>query len=69
MKQALHNSIPDILIGRDIEKKEISKFIENHGKSKVSASLYISGAPGTGKSACLTEVLAHIKVKFLLGFL
>lgn len=64
IKHALHNFIPDNLVGRDTEKNKISSFIEKHGTNKVSGSLYISGAPGTGKTACLAQILANTKVDF-----
>ena len=35
---------------------QINDFIESHVCQKHAGSLYISGAPGTGKTACLTEL-------------
>lgn len=61
-KHALHSSVPDTLVGRDEEIKQISKFIRRRVRNRDSGSLYISGAPGTGKSACLMKVLSEDKV-------
>lgn len=57
-------STPKKLVGRNTERKIISDFILeniNHVKSakikKHSGALYISGLPGTGKSALVNEIL------------
>ncbi|XP_072031451.1 cell division control protein 6 homolog [Amphiura filiformis] len=56
-KQALHTSVPDRLLCREKETKAISSFLQEHlGKDK-PASMYISGAPGTGKTACLSSIM------------
>ncbi|XP_078493648.1 cell division control protein 6 homolog [Ciona intestinalis] len=62
VKNALHNAAPKRLIGRESELKEIDDFIEDLVEKKKSGSLYISGAPGTGKSACLSQALSDPKV-------
>uniref|UniRef100_F6X8B5 Cell division control protein n=1 Tax=Ciona intestinalis TaxID=7719 RepID=F6X8B5_CIOIN len=62
LKNALHNAAPKRLIGRESELKEIEDFIEDLVETKKSGSLYISGAPGTGKSACLSQALSDPKV-------
>ncbi|CAK8675089.1 unnamed protein product [Clavelina lepadiformis] len=62
VKSALHNAVPDQLVGRDPELSEISSFVTNHIASGNAGSLYISGAPGTGKSACLVNVLSNEKI-------
>jgi len=54
---ALHNSSPNQLIGRDEEINQVKQFITSHIDSNTAASLYISGAPGTGKTACVTSIL------------
>ena len=58
------NAIPDYLPCRDQERKTITEYI-NHGlKNKgSSSSLYISGMPGTGKTATTLEVLKTIRKK------
>uniref|UniRef100_H2YCD3 Cell division control protein n=1 Tax=Ciona savignyi TaxID=51511 RepID=H2YCD3_CIOSA len=62
VKNALHNSVPKRLIGRTSEIQEINDFINHHAKEQTAGSLYISGAPGTGKTACLSQVLSSSKV-------
>lgn len=42
---------PGVLIGRDDEKKQLSTFISECIDSSSAGCLYISGPPGTGKSA------------------
>ena len=62
LQSALHHSLPGNLIGRKNEQTEITEFICSHIKTQTSASMYISGAPGTGKTACLTKILTSSKV-------
>nr|XP_039268452.1 cell division control protein 6 homolog [Styela clava] len=61
-KRALHSSVPDVLVGREDEIQKISQFISYGVTNQKSGSLYISGAPGTGKSACLMKVLNNDKI-------
>ena len=49
-------SAPGKLIGREDERREISTFLKNSVESSSSGCLYISGPPGTGKSALIGEV-------------
>ena len=49
-------SAPTALYGRDNERKELESFISIRTKSKKSGCIYISGPPGTGKSAFVNEV-------------
>lgn len=56
-KRALHSTTPDSLPGRQKELKELEFFIKEHLEEKRSGSLYISGPPGTGKTASLTLIL------------
>jgi origin recognition complex subunit 1 len=52
------SAIPDSLPCRDKERKMIIDYIENGLKNKgSSSSLYISGMPGTGKTATTLEVI------------
>lgn len=44
------------LPGREKEYTVITNFLLENLKNKTSGSLYISGAPGTGKTACLTKI-------------
>ncbi|PHH53367.1 Cell division control protein 18 [Ceratocystis fimbriata CBS 114723] len=61
-------SDPGQLIGRDTEKKEIDEFLARcHGDKtngkKMGGCLYVSGPPGTGKSAMCTELSAAMARK------
>ncbi|XP_078326574.1 cell division control protein 6 homolog [Crassostrea virginica] len=60
-KQTFHTAKPDRLVGREKEVEEISKFVRGCVSQKTSGSLYISGAPGTGKTASLSHILDNIK--------
>ncbi|KAK4499895.1 hypothetical protein PRZ48_008081 [Zasmidium cellare] len=50
-------SNPGRLIGRENERAELERFIRNAIESKLTGCLYVSGPPGTGKSALLDEVI------------
>ncbi|KAI1292096.1 Cell division control protein 6 -like protein [Halotydeus destructor] len=39
------------------------KFVSNRLEEEVAGSLYISGAPGTGKTLCVSHVLKHLEKK------
>lgn len=41
--------------------KEVAEFLENHVSRQVPGSLYISGAPGTGKTAVLSYTMKKLK--------
>lgn len=60
IRQALHTSIPSDLISRDQELSTIREFVDRTIKKSKQGSLYMSGAPGTGKTACLTKVLEDV---------
>ncbi|KAF1815857.1 cell division control protein Cdc6 [Eremomyces bilateralis CBS 781.70] len=51
---------PGRLVGRDHERQELQDFIASHTSEKMPGSLYISGPPGTGKSALVTEVFQDL---------
>ncbi|KAL9095637.1 MAG: hypothetical protein Q9165_002069 [Trypethelium subeluteriae] len=50
------SSNPGPLVGREEERAELAKFIEDHVDGHRGGCLYVSGPPGTGKSALLGEV-------------
>ncbi|KAL3282050.1 hypothetical protein HHI36_005251 [Cryptolaemus montrouzieri] len=56
-KMALHSTTPQSMPGRQTEFEELETFIRNNFQEKRSASLYISGPPGTGKTASLSLIL------------
>ena len=47
---------PGILIGRDEERNELRSFIEKSIDTKSGRCMYVSGPPGTGKSALVNEI-------------
>ncbi|KAL8694154.1 MAG: hypothetical protein Q9218_001151 [Villophora microphyllina] len=47
---------PGRLIGRDAERSELEMFIEGGIDSRLGRCLYVSGPPGTGKSALVREI-------------
>jgi cell division control protein 6 len=53
-------SAPTALYGRDEERKELQTFISTRTKSKKSGCIYVSGPPGTGKSAFVNEVCCSV---------
>ncbi|XP_014031792.2 cell division control protein 6 homolog [Salmo salar] len=61
VKQALHTAVPERLLSREAERSFIRSFLEDKALKASPASLYISGAPGTGKTACLNCVLQEMK--------
>ncbi|KAJ8096836.1 P-loop containing nucleoside triphosphate hydrolase protein [Lipomyces tetrasporus] len=55
---------PGKLLCRDVERDILKSFFESHVSNRTAGSLYISGPPGTGKSALMAEVLDDLKDKF-----
>ncbi|NXD71261.1 CDC6 protein, partial [Eolophus roseicapillus] len=60
-KRVLHLAVPDRLHAREREMGIIRQFLRDHICGRRPGSLYISGAPGTGKTACLSRVLLDCK--------
>ncbi|XP_050307032.1 cell division control protein 6 homolog [Anthonomus grandis grandis] len=56
-RKALHSNFPTDMPGREKEIQEISEFIKGHLENESSGSIYISGPPGTGKTASLNLIL------------
>uniref|UniRef100_A0A8C5QDI0 Cell division control protein n=1 Tax=Leptobrachium leishanense TaxID=445787 RepID=A0A8C5QDI0_9ANUR len=56
-KRVLNTAIPERLLARDKETESIQRFLKTHVSCGKPGSLYISGAPGTGKTACLNKLL------------
>ncbi|KAJ1938360.1 AAA ATPase, partial [Linderina pennispora] len=65
MKKVMHRSTtaPQI-IGRSAEQSSIRAFLRDTVEQNRGGSLYISGNPGTGKTACLQSIMSQSKVKF-----
>ncbi|KAG6929785.1 cell division cycle 6 [Chelydra serpentina] len=57
VKSVLHTAVPDRLLAREKETDAIRRFLKEHVCGEKPGSLYISGAPGTGKTACLSRIL------------
>eukprot|EP00066_Takifugu_rubripes_P010325 XP_003978064.1 PREDICTED: cell division control protein 6 homolog [Takifugu rubripes] len=63
VKQALHTAVPERLLSREAERESIRSFLEEKVLQRHPGSLYISGAPGTGKTACLNCALQEMKAR------
>lgn len=59
----MHSSIPESLPGRETELLQLENFIQGHLNEESSGSLYVSGPPGTGKTASLSTIMAKSKYK------
>ncbi|XP_055476217.1 cell division control protein 6 homolog [Psammomys obesus] len=66
-KLVLSTAVPDRLPAREQEMGVIRDFLKEHICGKKAGSLYLSGAPGTGKTACLSRILQDFK-KEVKGF-
>ncbi|XP_049635541.1 cell division control protein 6 homolog [Suncus etruscus] len=66
-KLVLNTAVPDRLPAREKEMDVIRSFLREHICGRKAGSLYLSGAPGTGKTACLNRILQDLK-KQLKGF-
>ncbi|XP_009462976.1 PREDICTED: LOW QUALITY PROTEIN: WAS/WASL-interacting protein family member 2, partial [Nipponia nippon] len=60
-KRVLHAAVPDRLHAREREMGIIRQFLREHVGERRPGSLYVSGAPGTGKTACLSRILLDCK--------
>lgn len=54
------SSSPGRLVERDAERDEVQRFVESHIAGKKGGCLYVSGPPGTGKSALVNEILSSL---------
>ncbi|XP_060637021.2 cell division control protein 6 homolog [Anolis sagrei] len=64
-KSLLHTAVPDQLHAREKETGVLHHFLQEHICKEKPGSLYISGAPGTGKSACLNRALLDLKTELM----
>ncbi|XP_043214523.1 cell division control protein 6 homolog [Amphibalanus amphitrite] len=60
VSEVLNVAAPDELLCRGRQTSDIREFIAESVSQKQARSMYISGAPGTGKTACLQKVLADV---------
>lgn len=61
-KKALHTAIPERIMCREKEMAEVNNFLDSHLTENGAGSLYISGAPGTGKTAVVTHIRQRLQV-------
>jgi len=62
-RKAFHTATPaGDLKGREAERKEIVDYIQDHIANATSGALYVSGAPGTGKTATLNAIIQEFKL-------
>lgn len=57
----LKSADPGRLIGREQERKELNSFIQGGIQKNSGRCLYVSGPPGTGKSALVAEVCHEVQ--------
>jgi cell division control protein 6 len=62
-RKALHSSLTENLIGREVELSKLEDFLQTHLDKKLSGSIYVSGLPGTGKTASLFNIMLKSKFK------
>lgn len=60
---ALHSSATNELPGREDELARLQEFLQQHLKHQTSGSLYVSGPPGTGKTASLSKIMQQQELK------
>lgn len=61
-QQRLHvSAVPESLVCRDDEFAEIHGFIDGKLREGGGGCMYISGVPGTGKTATVNEVIRYLK--------
>ncbi|OJD27374.1 hypothetical protein ACJ73_01238 [Blastomyces percursus] len=56
------SAAPGRLLGRNSERQELASFIHNAVQSRQGGCMYVSGPPGTGKSAMVDEVCQDLSV-------
>lgn len=62
LRQSLSTGTPSVLVCREKLAGEIREFLTEHLTKGKPGSLYISGAPGTGKTASLNSNLEILGV-------
>ncbi len=53
-------SAPTVLFGRENERTELKDFVSTRVQSKKSGCIYVSGPPGTGKSAFVNKICSEV---------
>ncbi|KAK3887183.1 hypothetical protein Pcinc_008708 [Petrolisthes cinctipes] len=65
LRQSLNTAVPTVLVCREKEINGMESFLTQHLKEGRPGSLYISGAPGTGKTASLNNIIDKLQMKKL----
>jgi len=63
VRQSLATGTPTAMVGREKQIEEMTTFLKTHIEGGKSGSMYISGAPGTGKTASLTSIVSQMEVR------
>ncbi|KAI9249453.1 P-loop containing nucleoside triphosphate hydrolase protein [Phascolomyces articulosus] len=63
-RERLHvSTVPDSLPCREVEFSDIMGFLESAVEAGTGTCVYISGVPGTGKTATVLEVMRHLQYR------
>ena len=62
-KQALNTALPKKLFCREKQYNDVSSFLDRCLQKQVPGSMYISGAPGTGKTAVMSTIIKKLQVR------
>ena len=63
-RERLHvSAVPDSLPCREVEFSDIMGFLESAVEAGTGTCVYISGVPGTGKTATVLEVMRHLQYR------
>lgn len=54
------SSDPGMMVGREDERKELREFIDSCIEDGKGGCTYVSGPPGTGKSATVSEIISQV---------
>ncbi|KAG7164448.1 Cell division control protein 6-like [Homarus americanus] len=63
VRQCLNTGTPTVLLCREKQICDMQEFLTHHLTKAKPGSLYVSGAPGTGKTASLNSILDSLEVK------
>ncbi|XP_042892016.1 cell division control protein 6 homolog isoform X2 [Penaeus japonicus] len=62
VRQSLNTGTPTTLVCREKQVSEMESFMKEHLLNVKPGSLYVSGAPGTGKTASLNSIIDSMKL-------